>query len=370
MRKITLLLLLPLLMICTSAWGERIDGLSYNLNTDNLTAEVAEQGAGAVSGNITIPETFTYNGNTYTVTSIADQAFQECGDLISIDIPSTVTRIGDKAFESCLCLAIIYVRWSDPAVCSYGSDIFFMAGVPTIYVPAGTLSAYQNTGPWSSFTIEEFSENDGLKTIDGILYNIESTNYTASVAKQGSGTVSGDITIPDTITYNSNTYTVTSLADEAFSGCTNLTSISIPASVTSIGSNIFCRCDALETITVASGNSTYDSRDNCNAIIHTESDNLIAGCKNTVIPNTVTSIGSKAFYGCIGLTSITIPDSVTSIGEQAFYPCCGLKSVTIPSSVSAIGNYAFCGCTALDTITLAWTDPSVCTYRLIQVVTS
>ena len=97
-------------------------------------------------------------------------------------------------------------------------------------------------------------------------------------------------------------------------------------------------------MTVESGNATYDSRDNCNAIIETGSNTLIIGCMNTVIPNSVALIGEYAFYECSGLTSINIPSGVTSIGEYAFQECTSITSVTIPSSVTSIGSYAFSRC--------------------------
>ena len=99
-----------------------------------------------------------------------------------------------------------------------------------------------------------------------------------------------------------------------------------------------------------SGNSKYDSRDNCNAIIETASNKLVAGCKNTIIPNSVTSIGAYAFGAYSSLTSINIPYSVTSIGDCSFYGCSGLTSVTIPNSVTSIGNQAFSGCTNLSSV--------------------
>ena len=117
------------------------------------------------------------------------------------------------------------------------------------------------------------------------------------------------ITIPNT---------VTSIGKQAFQDCSGLSSITIPNRVTSIGNYAFSGCSGLTSITVSSGNTKYDSRNNCNAIIETSSNKLIFGCKNTVIPNNVTSIGSKAFYYCSGLTSITIPNGVTSIGTNAF----------------------------------------------------
>lgn len=114
---------------------------------------------------------------------------------------------------------------------------------------------------------------------------------------------------------------VTRIKSEAFYGCTGLTSITIPNSVTSIGRRAFRYCSNLSSIIIESGNKRYDSRNSCNAIVETSSNRLITGCKNTTIPNSVTSIGSEAFRGCNGLISITIPDSVTSIGSEAFSDC-------------------------------------------------
>ena len=134
---------------------------------------------------------------------------------------------------------------------------------------------------------------------------------------------------------------VTSVNWCAFQGCIGLTSVTIPNSLTSISSSAFYGCSELISIKVESENTKYDSRNNCNAIIETSTNTLFLGCKNTTIPNSVTSIRDDAFSGCIGLTSITIPNSVTSIGNQAFSGCTGLTSITIPNSVTNIGIYAF-----------------------------
>ena len=134
----------------------------------------------------------------------------------------------------------------------------------------------------------------------------------------------------------------TTIGDSAFSGCKSLTSVTITDSVRSIGSDAFQNCTGLTNITVDSGNTKYDSRNNCNAIIETATNTLILGCQNTIIPNSVTSIGAHAFTN--GDTSVTIPNSVTSIGAYAFemyYANNNLINITIGNGVNSIGNYAF-----------------------------
>ena len=144
---------------------------------------------------------------------------------------------------------------------------------------------------------------------------------------------------------------VTSIGDGAFCNC-DLTSVTIPNSVTSIGEGAFSGLSSLTSISVAPDNTIYDSRGDCNAIIRTSDNALIAGCQSTIIPNSVTSIGKDAFSGCYSLTSVTIPNSVTSIGNDAFSGCHSLTSVTIPNSVTSIGNWTFYNCSSLTSVTI------------------
>lgn len=167
--------------------------------------------------------------------------------------------------------------------------------------------------------------------------------------------------IPEIITYEGVEYTVMSIVKGAIS-FNGLTSVTIPKSVIAIASPVFGKCRNLKSVKVESGNPKYDSREDCNAIIETNSNRLIAGCQTTVIPNSVTGIGEFAFAKCGGLTAVTIPNSVTTIEESAFAGCGGLTSVTIPNSVTSIGVYAFGGCSGLASVTIPNSVTSIGTW--------
>jgi hypothetical protein len=140
------------------------------------------------------------------------------------------------------------------------------------------------------------------------------------------------------------------IRESAFEGCTDLTSIAIPETVTKIDNLAFMGCSSLSNIIVAEGNTVYDSRGNCNAIIITEKNELMTGCKSTVIPDTVTCIGWDAFRDNTGITEMPIPTSVTEIGNRVFEGCTGLTSLAIPATVTKIIADSICdGCTSLKT---------------------
>ncbi|MDR0472753.1 MAG: leucine-rich repeat domain-containing protein [Treponema sp.] len=147
---------------------------------------------------------------------------------------------------------------------------------------------------------------------------------------------------------------VTSIGNSAFDGCSSLASVSIPNSVTSIEDVAFSGCTSLAAITVAAANTEFSSVDG--VLYNKTQSSLIqypAGKTGSfTIPNSVTRIENGAFYGCSSLTSITIPDSVTNIGDGAFWDCSSLISVTIPNSVTSIGALAFYHCTSLTSVTI------------------
>ncbi len=267
--------------------------------------------------NVTIPD---------SVTSIGGNAFYGCSGLISMTIPDSVTSIGNHAFYNCTGLTSVTIPDS---VTRIDNSVFHgCTGLTSVIIPdsvtsIGDSAFYYCTG------LTSVSIGNSVKSIDN--YAFENCTGLTSVA------------IPDS---------VTSIGYRAFYCCSSLMRVTIPDSVTSIDISAFSDCVGLTSIAVDKNNTRYDSRDNCNAIINTSSNRLIAGCQNTSIPNSVTNIGDYAFYKCSGLTSVTIPDSVTSIGYNAFYNCTGLTGVTIPNSVTSIGGWAFCGCTGLTSVTI------------------
>ena len=192
--------------------------------------------------------------------------------------------------------------------------------------------------------------------IDGINYELIPKAKQATVIKKSSGKYYGEVVIPESVEHEGTAYSVTSIGEEAFRGCYGLTSVTIPNSVTSIGSSAFGRCSGLRSVHIS------DIAAWCNINFAGFYDNPLSYAhhlylngeevKDLVIPNSVTSIGDRAFYGCSGLTSVTIPNSVTSIGIGAFFGCSGLTSVTIPNSVTSIGGSAFSGCSDLTSVTI------------------
>ncbi|MBR2229529.1 MAG: leucine-rich repeat protein [Prevotella sp.] len=302
MKKL-FIFLLALLPMLASADPVEIDGIYYNLDSKTKKAEVTKKPNNwTYSGSVVIPSTVTYDGTQYSVTSIGEDAFYR-SSVTSITIPNSVTSIGKDAFIYSKKMTSITIPNS---VKTIGDGAFTTCeGLTSIIIPSSVTSIGNGA----------FNKCSGLTSV---------TLYTG----------------------------LTSIGDMAFYECSSLTSVTIPASVTSIGHSPFAGCKKLAYITVKSGNSVYDSRNNCNALIETSSNTLIAGSQNTEIPNSVTAIGGSAFMGISDITSITIPNSVKTIGGSAFFYCTELTSIGIPNSVTTIGGTAFAYCDKLSTVSI------------------
>lgn len=283
-----------------------------------------------------------------SVKTIDDYAFSKCSGLTSVSISNKVTSIGVGAFSGCSSLAAVTIPDRVKSIAK--SAFMSCSSLTAVTIPQSVNSIGENVfeGCTSLETIIVESGNTKYDSRDNCNAIIETASNTLVIACNNSF-------IPNT---------VTALGTYAFNGCSGILSLTIPSSVTSIpiwgdlnGTTTFLGCTNIESIVVESENTKYDSRGNCNAIIRTATNTLLLGCKNTVIPNTVSTIASYAFQRCSGLTSITIPNSVTSIGYYAFQKCTNLTSVTIPSSVTSINESAFDGCTNLTSIVVGISTP-------------
>ena len=253
-----------------------------------------------------------------TVTSIGEYAFYYCTGLTSIDIPDSITSIGNQAFNNCSGLTGELVI--PDSVTSIGSSAFaYCSGLTSLELGSGlTIIGYN-----------AFSYCYGLR---GELVIPDSVTSIGNSAFSGCGKLTS-------LKLNSG---LTIIGDYAFTSCSGLTGeLVIPDSVTSIGYRAFYRCYNFNSIVVSAGNTAYDSRNGSNCLIETSGNTVLLGCKNSVIPNTITSIGDSAFRDCRGLTSIDIPDSVTSIESSAFHSCAGLTSASLGSGLTEIGESAF-----------------------------
>ena len=326
MKKQLLLFILAMIPMLVSALPiVEINGISYDLDSQNHQATVTSK-IPKYKGDMQIPATVIYEGIEYSVTSIGNGAFSGCTGLTSVNIPNSVTTIGNGAFSGCTGLTSITIPNS---VTSIGSSAFY--GCSSL-----TSAAIGNSV--TTIGIGAFCDCTSL-TSAAIGNSV--TTIPSSAFQDCSSLTS--ITIPNS---------VTTIDGWAFNGCKSLTSVTIGNSVDYIGVTAFYGCSSLTSIVVEIGNNRFDSREACNAIVEKSTNTLVIGCKNSTIPNSVTSIGISAFYGCTGLTSITIPNSVTSIGNYAFSGCTGLTSITIPNNVTSIGGSAFSGCTGLTSITI------------------
>ncbi len=289
--------------------------------------------------------------------SIGNYAFYQCTGLTSITIPSSVISIGLNAFSGCSGLtSISYAEGS--LLKSFGEYAFeSCTSLTSLTVPANVTTIGRgafNSCNLTSVTLQDCEVSIGedafryCSSLSSISFGSNVTSIERYAFSKCDALTS--ITVPNS---------VHSIGPGVFSSCAGLTSISIGSGVTSIGGQVITYCPALASVTIDENNTFYDSRNNCNAIIETESGILLGGCKNTIIPSGVTSIADYAFCGCSSLETITIPSGVTSMGSMAFMYCSGLTSITFPSSLNSIEFMSFQSCDALRDMYVNWLDLSI-----------
>ena len=358
--------------------GERAFGTCWKLTEIIIPKSVTEIGVDAFGGCFSLAEIVIPK----SVTKIGDRAFDGCSSLTEIVIPKGVTKIGEYAFYGCSSLTEIVIPNS---VTKIGNSAFQgCSSLTEIVIPEGVteISAGAFEGCTSLESIVVDSNNkvyDSRNNCNAIIQTESNTLFAGckntiipeSVTQIGNSAFNGCssltvIVIPKSVTKiggmafrGCSSLTeivipegVTEIVTAAFRDCLSLTKVVIPENITKIGLTVFMGCSALESIVVDSNNKVYDSRNNCNAIIHTESNTLIAGCKNAIIPEGVTEIGGDAFQDCTSLTSVVIPEGVKKIEVVTFGGCTSLTTVVIPDSVTEIGKEAFKGCKSLEKVSM------------------
>ena len=361
-----------------------VDGIKFMVLTENGSSGTVQVGGDMSSplavpytteGSLTIPDSVSYGGISYTVTSIGYNAFAGCS-LTDITIPDNVASIGYNAFAGCSSLTSITI----PGSVDYIDPIAFAqcVNLESFIVSPDNLSFYAADGVLYDKSKTElicypsvsgaYTVPNGITRIGHYAFiycgSLTSITIPSSVTYIGVGAFNGcrslaSVTIPES---------VTSILWHAFQACDSLTSVTIPSSVAYIGEAAFALCFNLESIIVSPDSISFSAADG--VLFDKEKTMLI--CYPTAegaytIPGSVTSIYSNAFDSCRNLTSVTIPDGVTYIGTWAFGNCSGLTDVTIPGNVTTIGNYAFYNCSGLSQVWFDDDAPGVGEYVFLNV---
>ena len=396
--------------VCAEKKETVIGYLKYEIDTETKEATVIENDEYHgiyYPDEITIPESLTFDNEEYavtclgagcfysyypnlhlcritippSVTKLGAECFKECEALADITIPPSVTSIGRGCFDGCASLEDITIP---PSVTSWEDDCFANCfSLRSIDIPSSVTSL--GKGCFSGCSIKSIVIPSSVTKLEAVCFmdceDLADITIPPSVTSIGWGCFAGckslaDIAIPPSVTsWEDDCFnqcnslgsidipsTVTSLGRHCFANCVSLQSINIPSSVTSLGEDCFHDCHSLHSMTVDEGNRVYDSREDCNAIIETATNTMVAGCEQTVIPSSVTSLGDWCFAGH-ELYTIDIPSSVTSLGRGCFYQC-PMKSMVIPSSVTSVGAYCFYQCPWLESITIPSSVTSLGEYCL------
>ncbi len=316
MKRLLLSVCAVLFAHLLSAQVFQVNDLTYSVTS---TDEVKVHDCSSTAQGVIIPSIVSHNGASYVVTSIGDQAFYLCHNLISVVIPETILSIGNEAFNHCTGLTTLTIPNS---VISIGNSAF-----------ANTYSLTSITIPDNVVTFgNEVFRNSGVS--DVTLGN--------GISSIGSNTFNycGNLT---TVTLGNG---ITSIGEQAFMWCANLTSINIPATLTSLAKNAFAYCESLTSIELPSTLTSIAEQ----AFIS------CASLPSVIIPEGITRIEASTFRGCSSMIYVEIPESVTYIGTGAFAECTSMTYAVIPSNVNYIGYSAFADCSNLVSLTFNATD--------------
>ena len=392
-----LLIMTMIVSLSASAYDFMAGNIYYKINGEGtVKVTYKDNNLNSYSGTVTVPATVTNDGVTYTVTEIGSSAFRASSGLVRVNLPSTMQTIGYASFYNCTALAYINIPNSVTYIDSFAfrqctslTDITIPGSVPymggqvfqgctslrhvTIEEGLTGLSAatfYQCSALESIVipsTVTEiymmcFADCTSLTdiTIPSTTIHIDSSAFdnTPWLDNQPDGVVyAGSIayryqgTVPAGTTITLRDGTVT-METRLFADQDGLVGLNIPASLSHIEASCVINCPNLVSIKVASGNPTFDSRNNCNAIIETATNTLALGCNASQIPSSVTAIGTAAFTYCSGLSSPMLNNNIKSIGEYAYSYCSGITRVEIPASVTSIGKAAFAGCDNVTSVTV------------------
>ncbi len=333
--------------------------LGYVFGTENATGLYAAGGYYLPDGLVKVVITDTENIEQY--------AFQDCKSLTNITLPSSLTSIGQNAFNGCIGLTTITIP---DDVASISENAFKgCTGLTSITIPNAVTTIGENA----------FSGCSGLTEIT-LPFIGKSKTATGTDARFGyifgkTSYPGGDLTngfyIPSMLTKVVIT-DITSVGEYAFSGCSKLTTLTLPDTVTSIGDYAFSGCSAVTSLNITTNvvSIGYGAFWNCSSLaslvipegittIHPYTFNGCSGLQTINIPDSVTTIGELAFYNCSSLENITIPEGITNISDLAFYNCSTLTTITIPNSVTRIGEHAFRNCAGLTSISVPNTVESI-----------
>lgn len=368
--KKSLLTLLLLLSLAPAAWadGVLVDGICYNLNASDLTAEVTNGGTtGRYEGAVTVPATFSHDGSEYRVTAIGEGAFERCSKLEAVTLPATLKRIGSRAFmrTSIESIALpegletvgdsaFYYLWSLASVTlpstlkTIGSYAFANCDGAEINLPA----SLESVGDYAFYQCGA-ADLQLPPTLIAVGDYAFSQCYNSNFAIPASLRHIGE----GAFAYNSATIElvlpegVESVGREAFMGFDKLTSLSLPASLTSIGEGAFAACYVLPEIRVAAGNPAYVARGG--VLYNRDMTTLLAypGGRPEVefaVPAGVTRLAARSFCGADTLASINLGKTLLEMGDYALSLCTALKSVNIPESITALGEGMLSNCIALE----------------------